>query len=246
VAAFNTGAVPIAVNAGGFVPTATLAAGNQKSTYRLKILAASSTLAKTPADLPKPSEKIADYLVLTDATSNSGYKAPLSLLAAQGIRPGLDFAWRYSGGHRQSIEGLASGEYRYVAVASDILERELKASKIQASQFRIIFESEPFPTATFGVAHNLKPELAAKLRAALLDFKFDGNSVGQYFAASDQTGLTPVDFKVDFDLVRKIDDQIGFAHVLIVPSTEPAEPAVVDPASTQPAVEEPLPPGRRE
>jgi phosphonate transport system substrate-binding protein len=222
VTAFNTGAVPIAVNDAGFVPLATLASGEARSTYKLQILASTRTNVTTPAQLPKPSDKITDYLVFTDPTSNSGYKAPLALLKEQGLTPGFDYASRYSGGHQQSIRGLVAGEYQFIAVASDVLEREIKAGSIKPGDFRVILESDAFPTATFGVAHNLRPELAGKLKDAVMAFGFSGNTVGEYFGASGQTGLKPFDFKTDFEIVREIDDQTGFTHVIPEPVVEPA------------------------
>ncbi len=241
VTAFNTGAVPIAVDAAGFIPISTLGGDAGKSTYRLKILASTKSSVTDVSNLPKPSDKIDDYLVFTEPSSNSGYKAPLVLLKKLGLEPGRDYAWRYSGGHVPSILGLAEGDYKYVAVASDVLERELKAGDVKSDQYRILYESDPFPAACFGVPHNLKPDLAAKIREAINSFVFAGNSVGNYFEASGQTRLVPIDFAADFAIVRDIDNQIGYEHALrdqppVETTTDPAalEPAPAEPA-TQPA-----------
>jgi phosphonate transport system substrate-binding protein len=99
-------------------------------------------------------------------------------------------------------------------VASDVLKRAVCAGRISPNDFRVIHESNPFPSAALGYAHNLKPDLAAKLRGCCLNFDWKGTSLGQYFADAGQTRFAPADYKKDWDLVRRIDNEIGYAHRL--------------------------------
>jgi len=237
VMAFNTGGVPIAVDAGGFVPVASLGDASGASKATVKLIA--STRNGTPAGADVGAVLRGQELTLTEPTSNSGFKAPLVLLNDKGLVPGRDYAIRYSGGHTESIAGIAaSGDrgYSFAAVASDVLAREQTAGRIKPENFKVVYESEKFPTAAFGYINTLKPELAEKVRKGLLDFKWEGTSVAKLFEGTGQTRVVPVNFKDDFALVRRIDDSIGFEHVIkdippdltvtTSPTTEPkTEPA---------------------
>ena len=126
--------------------------------------------------------------------------------------PGRDYAIRYSLGHDQSIKGIAEKKYQAAAVANDVLKRAINNGTIKPDQFRSIYKSERFPSAGFGYVYNLKPELAAKVRDALLKFDWKGTSVEKEFAPSGQTKFVPVTYKDDWSLIRRIDDQIGYVH----------------------------------
>lgn len=215
--AFNTGGVPIAVNVAGFVPVSLLASEENKGFYKMQIIVPADSTIKTVSDL-KGKE-----LTLTDASSNSGYKAPLVTLKEDfNMLPGRDYGIRYSGGQDASIDGIANKTYAAAAVASDVLRRAVGAGVIKEADFRIIHESSDFPSAAFGYAHNLRPELSAKLREALTNYDWKGTSVGAYFAGAGQSKFAPADFKKDWELVRRIDNGIGYAHRLPeLPTTQP-------------------------
>lgn len=208
VAGLNTGGVPMAVNAAGFVPVSLLAGDETQGYYKMQIIARADSSIKSLSDL-KGKE-----LALTDASSNSGYKAPLVLLQDHGLRPGRDYTLRYTGGQDNSIAAIASKEYEVAAVASDVLKREIGAGRIKAEDFRVVHESGQFPSAALGYAYNLKPELAAKLRECLTKFDWKDSSMATYFANAGQTHFAPADYKKDWELVRRIDNEIGYAHKL--------------------------------
>ena len=207
ITALNTGNVPVGVCEAGFVPVAGLGDANGTSKYEMEILVAAISPIKTVDDLR------GHELTLTDPGSNSGYKAPLVLLKSDfGLLPGRDFGIRYSGGHEQSIRGLANGTYEAIAVANDVLKHELSDGTIKPEQFRSIYKSESFPTAAIGYVYNLKPELAAEIRGAILDFDWKGTGLEKEFGSSNQTRFVPVNYKNDWSLIRRIDDNIGFAY----------------------------------
>jgi len=95
-----------------------------------------------------------------------------------------------------------------------VLKRSVGAGLIKESDFRVIHESADFPSAAFGYAHQLKPELAAKLRESLNSFDWTGTSVATYFSNAGQSRFAAADYKVDWEQVRRIDDGIGYAHRL--------------------------------
>ncbi len=85
------------------------------------------------------------------------------------------------------------------AVAADMLSRIPVASgAIKPDQYRTIFISESFPTAGLGYVYNLKPELAQKIRDALLSFDFKGTSLEEEFSSAKQTKFAPVNYKEDW------------------------------------------------
>lgn len=212
VCAFNTGSVPAAVDVAGFVPVALLGGESGPSTYQLKII------ASTKSGIGSIESLRGRELALTDMTSNSGYKAPLVLLQKQyGLRPGFDFGIRYSMGHVQSIDGLVAGTYEAIATASDVLARAESSGKIKPADYRVLYTSDAFPTACFGYASNLKPELTGKIKAALVGLTLKEGAAATFFGASGQTKLVATDYAKDFALVREIDDAIGYEHKLRAP-----------------------------
>jgi phosphonate transport system substrate-binding protein len=233
VAGVNTGNIPLAVNECGFVPICMLAGETGSSTYQMQII--------VPAD--RPMQKLDDLrgreLTLTEPGSNSGFKAPLVLLSKdKGLQPGRDFSIRYSLGHNESIRGIANKTYQAAAVASDVLKRAMALEQplIRKEQFRVIYESENFPTAGFGYVYNLKPEIAAKVKEAFFSFQWKGTGVEREFAASEQTKFAPVSFKNDFALVRRIDNEIRSVPINMQEPTTQEDFPSTEPATTSPAV----------
>jgi phosphonate transport system substrate-binding protein len=209
VTGFNTGSVPIAVYVCGFVPTHKLATPDGVATLQTQVIVPADSTIRSASDL-KGRE-----LSLTEPNSNAGYKAPLVLLRRQfGLEPERDYVPRFSIEYDRSIQGVASGELDAAAVASDVLERAVARGDIARDQYRTIYTSESFPTACFGYAHNLKPDLAVKVREAFETFQWPGTSLEREFAQSNQSRFVPASFKDDWALVRLIDDQIGNQYSL--------------------------------
>jgi phosphonate transport system substrate-binding protein len=204
VAGFNTGSVPTAVNLCGFVPVCAIPTSEGSALTHTVIIVPAESPLKSPNDLR------GHELTLTEINSNSGYKAPLVLLHSDfGLQPLTDIMLRYSGSHVASIEGIASHRYGAAAVADDMLAREVAAGKIKPDQYRVIYTSESFPTAGLGYVYNLKPELAAKVKEALLTFDWKGTPLEEILGGAKQTKFLPVNYKTDWALIRRIDDEMG-------------------------------------
>ena len=209
VTGFNTGSVPIAAYLCGFVPVCKLATPDGKATL--------NTLIIVPADSPvqSPSDLKGKELTLTEPNSNAGFKAPVVLLRSQyDLEPERDYIPRFSQEYDDSIKGIAGKQYQAAAVASDVLDRAVARGDIAKNDYRVIFTSESFPTACFGYAHNLKPDLAEKVRQAFDTFSWPGTSLEREFAQSNQGQFVPAGFKDDWSLIRRIDEQIGNAYRL--------------------------------
>ncbi|HEY1629443.1 MAG TPA: phosphate/phosphite/phosphonate ABC transporter substrate-binding protein [Tepidisphaeraceae bacterium] len=207
VAGFNTGAVPMAVDACGFVPMWKLATARGEASYRMQII------VPTDSDMRSVDDIRGHELTLTEPGSNSGYKAPLLLLRSVfQLEPGKDYVLRYSGGHDESIKGIASKQYQCAAVASDVLLRDTYKGDITQQQFRVLYDSEAFPTACFGCAYNLKPPLAEKIRQAFATFDWKSTGLEKEFANAGQSQFVPANYKDDWSLIRQIDNETGVQH----------------------------------
>ena len=207
VTGLNTGAVPLAVNAHGFIPVCTYGADDGSFGYRMKIIVAESSLIRSVEDLRGRN------MAFTHMSSNSGFRAPLvALMNDYGLMPETDYTWAFSGSHGASIRGLMGGQYDAAAVASDMLERAVASGEIDIGETRSIYESERFPPAALGYVHDLKPELAASIRQALLDFRFADTPLAEEFASANGTRFVPISYKDDWALIRRIQDATGVHH----------------------------------
>lgn len=207
ITGFNTGSVPLAVNQAGFVPVCKLPSADGTGSYHMELIVPADSLINSPSDL------VSHELTLTNARSNSGYKAALVLLWSDfELKPGRDFDIRVSGDHRYSIVGVALGKYEAAAVASDLIERAIENEEIERGQYKTIYTSEPFPTACLGYVYNLTPDLAAKVREAFSTFDWGGTSLEGQIAAGSHTAFVPASYKDDWSLIRRIDDATGKKH----------------------------------
>jgi phosphonate transport system substrate-binding protein len=203
VTAVNTGNVPEAVSQHGFVPVAAPAKEDGSHGYTMKIIVPADSAIKSPDDLA------GHNIAFTDPGSNSGCKAPMVLLMSDfGLNPDGDYHFVFSRGHEQSIAGVAGGKYEAAAIASDMLARAVARGDIEESVVHTIYESEKFPAAAVGYVYNLKPELADKVREALLGFKIEDNSITQELAEG-VVGFASVSYKDDWALVRRIDSNVS-------------------------------------
>ena len=118
VAGFNTGSVPIAVNCAGFVPSAIMGTQAGQFGYEMEIIVPADSAIKTPADLK--GKKVA----FTSPTSNSGFKAPSAILAAEfNLVADRDFTPVFSGKHDNSVIGVANKDYDAAAIANEVMFR---------------------------------------------------------------------------------------------------------------------------
>ncbi len=152
----------------GFVPVCRVPTSDPTGTH-IEIIVPTSGPINSLAELK------GHELTLTEPNSNTGYKAPMVLLNSDyGLQPERDYVIRMSSAHEASIEGIAKGDYQAAAVAADMLERAEADGNIAKNQFRSIYRSESFPSAALGYVYNLKPELANKVKEAMMSFQAKG------------------------------------------------------------------------
>lgn len=228
VTGINTGATPIAVNECGFVPVCGFGRGDELATYTMQIVTRPDSSIAEVADLAGKT------LTLTNPTSNSGWKAPLALLRNEHqLLPVRDFAVIYSNGHAESLTGLTSGLYEVVAVASDEVELAVQRGQVSKDRLKVIYESEPFPNNVLGHAYDLHPELAEKLRDAMLSFSWDGSKLAEEFSVFGAENLTGISYKDDLELIREIHNQVGGKQAIRGPAPQAEQSATDDAAEVE-------------
>jgi phosphonate transport system substrate-binding protein len=208
VTGLNSGSVSLAVNACGFVPVAVLPGDDGSGMTRMRIIVPASSPFTTPGDLRGAA------MTMTDLSSNSGYKAVVVLLRSEfGLLPGRDYETRFSGSHAASIAGVRAKSVAAAAVADDMLARATAAGEISPGDYRTLYESERFPAAALGYANNLEAALAAKVTEAIRTFDWKGTTLERPLGAA-HTKFAPADYKDQWSLIRRIDDETGTKHAV--------------------------------
>ena len=200
VAGFSTGPTGFAVNMAGAVPFA--AKGTEKGVQGYHLI----SLVKASSPYQKLSDLKGKRVAHTAPSSNSGNLAPLVLYPPEGLKPNEDYKPLWSGGHDKSALGVLSGDYDMAGVASDVFERMVIRGALKADDFRIIYTSPLFPTSSFAYAHDLKPDLAKKIVACFMDFRFPPSMVKE-FNGDDR--FFPITYKETWRVVREIAEGSG-------------------------------------
>ena len=199
-AGFSTGPTGFAVNLAGAVPFAAKGRGDEVQGYNLLAIVKASSPFNSMADLK--GKRVAH----TSPSSNSGNLAPRVLFPELGLKPDEDYKPLMSGGHDKSTLGVASGDYNMAPVASDVFDRMIIRGTVKKEDFRILYKSPVFPTSSFAYAHDLKPELAEKLKACFYQFRFTPE-MQKEFNGDDR--FLPVTYQKDWAVVRDVAEKTG-------------------------------------
>ncbi|MBX9823719.1 MAG: phosphate/phosphite/phosphonate ABC transporter substrate-binding protein [Xanthobacteraceae bacterium] len=205
VAGVNAGGNATAVNCAGFVPFTMMAAKDGSFGYEMEIIVPADSPIKAPADLK--GKKIA----FTDATSNSGFKAPSAILKADfNLEAKRDYEPVFSGKHDNSILGVVNKDFEAAAVANSVLNRMLDRKVFDKAKIRSIYKSETFPTTGYGHVYNLDPKLVERVKEAFFTFPWEGSALKQEFQKEDK--FIPIEYKKDWAVLRKIDAATGVKY----------------------------------
>lgn len=207
VAGFNTGSNPLAIACAGFRPFAMMAADDGSFGYEMEFITHPESGIETVEDIRGKT------MAFTSETSNSGFKAPSALLAAEyGMEAGSDFTPAFSGAHDNSILGVANRDYDAAAIANSVLTRMVDRGVVSMDQITSIYKSETFPTTGYGTAHNLTPELQEAIREAFFSFDWEGTSLAEEFSKSGESQFIPITFAEHWSVVRDIDAAMGVSY----------------------------------
>ncbi|MBQ1202299.1 MAG: phosphate/phosphite/phosphonate ABC transporter substrate-binding protein [Loktanella sp.] len=207
VAGFNTGSNPLAVACAGFRPFAMMAREDGSFGYEMEFITYPGSGITDIADIAGRT------MAFTAETSNSGFKAPSALLAAEfGLEADRDFTPAFSGAHDNSILGVANRDYDAAAIANSVRKRMEARDVIQADQLEIFYTSDTFPTTGYGTVFNLHPDLQEKVAEAFFSFDWTGTSMEEEFSNSGEAQFIPITFQENWSVIRQIDAAMGVEY----------------------------------
>jgi phosphonate transport system substrate-binding protein len=204
IAGVASGPTAFAVNLGGFVPLVAMQRPDGSIGYTLIVITHRDSPIKTIADLK--GKRVAHVA----PSSNSGDIAPRALFKAMGVEPGKDYQILFSGKHDNSIMGVVNKDYDAAPVANTVVHRMQARGMFKPDVLRVVYESRPFPRTAFGVAHNLAPELQAKIREAFLTFDFRKSKLGAEFKDVEKFGA--ISYKEHWGDIRTIQKATGVRY----------------------------------
>ena len=127
-----------------------------------------------------------------------------------GLVKDTDFKTVFSGKHDNSVLGIANNDYEVAAVANSVMNRMLDREVVKRDQIQSIYKSATFPTTGYGHAHNLHPEVVAKIKQAFFTFEWEGSDLQKEFAKEGM--FIAINHKSDWDVIRKIDAANGVKY----------------------------------
>jgi phosphonate transport system substrate-binding protein len=204
VGGISTGPTVYGVNLAGYVPIAIMGKGGGIFGYKLQVITHKDTDIKEMKDLK--GRKVAHVT----PTSNSGNQAPRALFKDLGVIPDKDYKVEYSGKHDNSIMGVVNKDYDAAPIASSVMDRMIMKGMLKREDIRIIWESDPFPTTSYGIAHNLHPDLARNIIYAFLSFDWKGSGLQKEFKPRDR--FIPIAFKKEWRPIRIIQKANGVVY----------------------------------
>jgi len=146
-------------------------------------------------------------LIFVDNDSPAGYLFQILLLNKAGLTSSKDFTiLPFAKKH----ENVTNAVLNRTADAGGIREDELDKvkDKMDISQIRVLGYTDYFPNWPFFATPKLKPELAGKVKAALLKLRPNDPQNGKILGPARLTGFVPVSDK-DYDDLRRAAKLVG-------------------------------------
>lgn len=193
LAGVSPGPTVYAVNLAGYVPVAVMCRADGTFGGPLQLVSRNDSGIASTNDLE--GRKIA----YVSALSNSG-----GLAAARSEIV-------YSGSPGASISGVLNGSYAAAVVSSSALARIQKAGGAAAKDLRVIWESQPYPSTSFGFAHNLAPDLQRKVHDAFISFDWNGSGLAREFGAQAKKFCT-ISYEDAWEPIRQLQKENGVIY----------------------------------
>lgn len=205
VGGFSTGPTPFAVNLAGAVPFSIQVSNDGAFGYRLWLATQADNDEITALE-----DLAGKRIAHSEPSSNSGNQAPRALFENQGITPDEDYEVSYSGGHEQSILGVANGDYDAAPVCSTCATRVANAGNVDPEAIKVVWASDPFPTTSFNYRYNLTPEIQEGVRKAFLDYDYSDTEIAETFEGRGK--WTEIEYATAYDIILQIQEKNGVEY----------------------------------
>ena len=106
--------------------------------------------------------------------------------------------------------GVAHKDYDAAAVANEVMFRMFDRKVVNMASIRTIYKSETFPTTSYGMAYNLDPALAEKIKEAFFTFPWQGSALKAEFKTEDR--FVPINYQKTWNVIREIDAATGVKY----------------------------------
>lgn len=142
-----------------------------------------------------------------DRATTAGFLFPLAVLKSRGVAAYDKYfsTHFFTGSHDAAILSVINGEADGGAAKDTIYKMMLKEKPELASKIKVLAESDPVPSNTLGVRKDLSPELATKLKTALLEMDKDPDGLAtlKEFGAVRFIPTSREDYKPVFEMASK-------------------------------------------
>ena len=120
---------------------------------RMDLIVPASSALNGPADLR------GRRLTCTAPSSITGYRAAIAVLMRdEGLRPNVDYEITWSLKQKASIEGIAAKKYDSASVSDEKLQALVEKGSLEASQYRIIYQTPVIQRTVIGYFYNPEPD----------------------------------------------------------------------------------------
>ena len=200
VAGFSTGPTGFAVNLAGAVPFAVK--GTEKEFAGLSPDRRSSKAQPLPETVRPQGQARRAHVAVVELRQPRAARA----VPEEGSRPTRTTDPLMSGRHDKSALGVALRRLRHGAGRLRRVPPHGRARHDQGRRLPHHLPSPKFPTSSFAYAHDLKPELASKMRDCFYDFRFTPEMMKE-FDGDDR--FFPINYKRHWEVVREIAEDSG-------------------------------------
>ncbi len=170
-----------------------------------------------------------------DAASASGYLFPAAYLKNKNLDPDTFFSNTvFSGSHDNAIRAVYNGDADVASVYDDARTKVEKVLPDVKQKVVIIGKTDEIPNDTFSVRKDLDPELAEKIKQAMLKYAATPEGKKTLLDTYEIDGLAEAKSE-DYDVVRKTAKSMGVDLSYIdKPKAPAASPAAAASASPSP------------
>jgi phosphonate transport system substrate-binding protein len=190
-------------------------------------------LARAGSGIARLEDAKGKRMAFVDEASASGYLFPAAYLKAKGYDPDTFFAQtKFAGSHDNAIRAVYNGDVDVCSVYDDARNKLEDTLPDVKQKVVVIGKTDEIPNDTFSVRKDLDPELAGKIKAALLKYAATPEGKKTLLDTYEIDGLaeaTDADYDVVRQTARAMD--VGLSSLDKKPSAAAGAPKAAAPAA---------------